>query len=193
MSYWEIILLCLALSMNILAVCSCTGTKLPRLVVWKLALACPLLGLIQCLTLDIGDIICHFIRKIPLLSGSPAARYWVSAGLFLILAISLFVPAILKKPVLEKRLFLNTGALLKTTASTAGLLSINSLLTGIGVGAIYDFGKVFYLSLFVFSVLSSLGGVLVGYFFGYEHKTKAFWVGGALFLIEAVAVVLRVL
>ena len=46
------------------------------------------------------------------------------------------------------------------------------------------------LSLVLLAVIA-LGGVSVGYHFGYSQKNTAYWIGGALFLVTGVDVLIR--
>ena len=41
------------------------------------------------------------------------------------------------------------------------------------------------------TALCALGGVSVGYHFGYSQKNTAYWIGGALFLVTGVDVLIR--
>ena len=45
--------------------------------------------------------------------------------------------------------------------------------------------------LYVLLAVIALGGVSVGYHFGYSQKNTAYWIGGALFLVTGVDVLIR--
>ena len=124
-----------------------------------------------------------------------ASYYTVSQGLwrlfgaliFFALGVYLIVKAIRKKAVFEHR----SEITYKKVMGTALITSLDSLLAGISSRFLDAYWLSCLATLFGVTALCAFFGVSVGYHFGYSQKNTTYGIGGALFFLTGVVVLIR--
>lgn len=187
MRYWEILLFCLGISLDVFGAAVCQGAVLGELRRRRIAAYCLIFCAAQTAAMEIGRLLGTLPRF--------ASYYTVSQGLWRLLAALIFfalgayllVKAIRKKAVFEHRSELR----MKKVVGTAVLTSLDSLLAGISSRFLDAHWLSCLATLFGVTAVCALGGVSMGYHFGYSQKNTVYWIGGALFLVTGADVLLR--
>ncbi|MBQ3277388.1 MAG: manganese efflux pump [Oscillospiraceae bacterium] len=189
MRYWEILLFCLGLSLDVFAVAVCHGAVLGKIRPGRLCIACLIFCAAQTAALELGRLLARFPRLAAAYSQHETLWHTLAAGIFFLLAAYLAVKAVRRREVFEHR----SELLYKNVLLTAGITSLDALLVGISSGFLNAFWASSLATLFVVTGVCAALGVAMGYFFGYRQKTAAYWIGGALFLAAGVDVFARYL
>lgn len=187
MALWEIIIVCIGLSLDVFAVAVCNGSELVKIRPRRLLGMCGIFCLWQGGALALGMVIAH-LHSLSLLHRQ-LSSFWrtLSALIFLVLAALLILRAIRKRSFLERRSEIN----FRHVFIAAILTSFDALLTGISSGFLHTRLLTAVIVLLLTTVLAVALGVVTGYYFGYEQRQKAYWCGGALFLVAGVDVIVR--
>ena len=184
MKYWEILIFCLGLSLDVFAVAVCQGAVLGKIRPGRLTVTCLIFCAMQTAALELGRLLSRFPRLASAYSQSESVWRSLSAMIFFALAVYLIVKAIRNRAVFEHRSELNYRKIF----FTAVLTSLDALLVGVSSGFLDAFWASSLLTLFGITAVCVVLGVTMGYHFGYRQKSVAYWIGGALFLAAGVDV-----
>ena len=184
MRYWEILIVCLGLSLDVFAVAVCEGAVLGKIRPGRLAVMSLIFCAVQTGMMELGRLLARFPRLVNAYSQAEKSWRSLAAAIFLILAVYFIVKAIRRKDIFEHRSEIN----LKQVTLTAVLTGLDALLVGIGSGFLDAFWASSLLTLFGVTAVCVGGGVARGYYYGYRQKTAAYWIGGALFLAAGIDV-----
>jgi len=187
MSFGEILIVCFGLSLDVFAVTACEGAMLARVRTGRLIVKCLVFSLLQVIAFGLG----RLLSVLPQPDGAATLGIWkaVSAGIFLALGALLVCKALKNKIIFEHR----SEVRFKEVVTAGALVSIDAFFAGVGLGLLNARWLLTGATLFVVSALCAVGGILTGYHFGYEQKTKAYWVGGALLFAAGVDVIAQAL
>lgn len=187
MQFWEIILVCVGLSLDVYAVAVCQGALLGRIKTGRLLVMGITFCVMQVGAMEIGQ----QLSALPSLSRyyDTTFRVWklLSALIFFALAAYLIYKAIRHQPIFEHR----SEIRYRRVFGLAALTSIDALLVGFSSGLLNAYWLTSGITLFVVTGLCVVAGVFTGYHFGYEPKTTAYWGGGLLFLIAGFITIFR--
>ena len=187
MQYWEILILCIGLSLDVFAVAVCEGALLERIKLGRVLVMSAIFCLWQVGALALGRALARFPRLADAYVHTSHVWRGIAAAILFLLAGYLIYRALRRKPLYEHRSELSYRRVLLTAIIT----SVDALLVGFSSGFLYAYWLFCCLTLLGVTVLCVILGVLTGYHFGYEQKTKAYWCGGVLFLAAAVDVLAR--
>lgn len=189
MQYWEILIVCVALSVDVFAVAVCQGSMLERVRGKDLLFLCLLFSVMQLAALELGRLLARFTRFANACARMIRIWYVLAAAIFFLLAAYLLYKALLRKPFFEHRSAVNY----RHIWFYAAFVCIDAFLVGIGSGFLQAALLASHLTLFCVTSLFVVLGVYTGYHFGYEQKNTAYWCGAVLFLTAAVDVIVRYL
>ena len=178
MKYWEILILCLALSLDVFAAAVCEGAVLGRIRPGRLAVMSLIFCAVQTAMLELGRGLARFPRLVNLYARSITVWRALAAAIFLALAVYFIVRAVRRRDIEERR----SEIQYRHIALTAVLTGVDALLVGIGSGFLDAFWASSLITLFLITGVCAVLGVSMGYHYGYRQKTVAYWIGGALFL-----------
>lgn len=189
MAFWEILIVCIGLSLDVFAVAVCEGALLGRVKTGRLIVMSLIFCAWQVAALELG----RLVSLIPGLDGvyTVTFRMWrtLAAIIFFALAAYLIYKAVKHEAVFEHRSEINY----RDIVTVAALTSIDALFVGIGSGFLNAKWLSSGLTLFAVTAVCVILGVFTGYHFGYEQKTKAYWCGGVLFIAAGIDVIIRYL
>ena len=187
MRYWQILVFCLGISLDVFGAAVCQGAVLGRIRRRRIAVYCVIFCAAQTAAMEVGRLLGTLPRF--------ASYYTVSQGLwrlfgaliFFALGVYLIVKAIRKKAVFEHR----SEITYKKVMGTALITSLDSLLAGISSRFLDAYWLSCLATLFGVTALCAFFGVSVGYHFGYAQKNTTYGIGGALFFLTGVVVLIR--
>ena len=187
MVYWEILLVCIGLSLDVFAAAVCQGALLGRIKKGRLTV----MGIIFCVAqvgaLELGQQLSTLPSLWVLYDTTLMAWRGLSAAIYFVLGGYLLIKAIRHQPIVERRSEIRFRRVLGLAALTA----IDALLVGFSSGLLDAYWLTSGITLFVVTGLCVVTGVITGYHFGYEPKTKAYWGGGILFFITGILTLIR--
>lgn len=184
MSFVEILLIGIGLSMDAFSVSVCKGLTTKRFS-WKMALTCGLwFGLFQALMPLIGYFLCvQFEQYIT------AVDHWIAFGLLYLIGLDMVYEAIKKKK--EQPQPNDSSLSFKTMLLLAIATSIDALAVGISFACIqveiWTSVLVIGLTTFVFSIV----GVKIGNMFGSKYEKSAGLLGGIILMLIGLKILLE--
>ena len=187
MLYWEILLVCLGLSLDVFAVAICQGALLGRIKKGPLTAMGSIFCVMQVGALELGQQLSTLPSLWKFYDTTLTAWQLLSALIYFALGCYLIIKAIRRQPIVERRSEIRFSRIFGLAALTA----IDALLVGFSSGLLNAYWLTSGITLLVVTALFVIGGVFTGYHFGYEPKTKAYWGGGALFLATGIITLIR--
>ena len=187
MNLIEIIITSVGLSLDVFAVVTCYGAVLLRLEKMRLLK----MSLIYCAIQVSAVIIGHMITFIPYLSVAAESMrgIWelISVAIFVGLGLYLVYKAWKREIIFEHV----TEIHYKNVFIAAIFTGIDALLAGMAFGFMKTNPTAVIISMAIVTVVVVILGLICGYRLGYEQKTKAYSVGGALLFISAADIIIR--
>lgn len=187
MPYWEILLVCVGLSLDVYAAAVCQGALLGRIKKGRLTVMVSIFCVMQVAGLELGQQLSALPSLWTLYDATLTVWRILSALIYFLLGAYLLVKAIRHQPIVERR----SEIRYRRVFGLAALTGIDALLVGFSSGLLNAYWLTSGITLFVITGLCVVVGVLTGYHFGYEPKAKAHWVGGLLFLATGVITLIR--
>lgn len=187
MLFWEILLVCIGLSLDVFAVSVCQGALLGRIPKGRLTVMGGIFCLMQVAALELGQSLSTLTSLWRLYDATLAVWRLLSALIYFLLAAYLIVKALRHRPVVERRSELR----FRRIFALAALTGVDALLVGFSSGLLNAYWLTSGATLLVVTMLCVVSGVVTGYHFGYEPKTKAYWGGGLLFLATGIITLIR--
>jgi putative Mn2+ efflux pump MntP len=187
MNWLETILVILGISLDIFAAMACKGAQLSKIERTPLVKVCLLFALWQTAALYIGSSCGGFLRKRDTNPGGSATEI-IAVVIFGVLGILMIRKAWKKEQILERR---DDKYAWKGLVARLALISLGSLALGAALGFLGTSTVIVLTAVLADTVAMVIAGLYVGYHWGYEQKTKAYAVGGALLLAGAVDTLFR--
>lgn len=189
MNWTENILIICGVSLEIFAAMECQGALLAKIDKKHLAIMCAFIGVCQMGALYIGNFLSTlFIRR----GGSAENEYFLgnvlSAVIFFCLGIRLIKKAIKNERIQERR---EENLNMKRLLFTSLRGGTYTLLAGIAFGFIGTSTAAILIMIVLVSIAAVIGGIYVGYHFGFEQKQIAYVAGAVLLFAAGIDVVLR--
>jgi len=189
MLYWEVLLVCIGLSLDVFAVAVCQGALLGHIKKGRLTVMGVIFCIMQVAGLELGQQLSALPSLWNLYDAMLMIWRTISALIYFALSAYLLFKAIRHQPIVERRSEIRYRRIL----GLAALTSIDALLAGFSSGLLNTYWLSSGLTLFLITGLGVVTGVITGYYFGYEPKTKAYWGGGLLFLAIGITTLIRYL
>lgn len=187
MVYWEILLVCIGLSLDVYAAAVCQGALLGHIKKGRLTVMVGIFCLMQVAGLELGQQLSALPSLWTLYDATLSAWRILSALIYFALGTYLLIKAIRRQPIVERR----SEIRFRRVIGLAALTGIDALLVGFSSGLLNTYWLTSGATLFVVTGLCVVFGVITGYHFGYEPKTKAHWGGGLLFVAIGVITLIR--
>ncbi len=183
----EVILVCIDASFDVLALSICCGSVLGELnykAITKLAL-------MFCGFQTAAGILGALLSYVPIFKTDTDAGWRLSYVCSIIILIGvglfLFYKGWKNEPVLERRSEIN----FKKYAGTAALASIDTLFAGASIAMWPAEWWTYAVCLFVVTVAAVYLGIYIGYRLGFEPKNIAYKIGGAVLIVAAIDIFVR--
>ncbi len=187
MNLIEILIISVGLSLDVYAVVVCQGAVLLKIERIKLLK----MSLIFCIWQVAAVMLGHFVTCFPYLAVAAenmrSIWYLISVIIFMALGVYMLYKAWKNEVILERLSDINY----KQLCVAACFTSIDALFAGMGFGFLGTRLITVALSILIVTALFVVLGLYTGFRLGYEQKTKAYGVGGALLLISAFDVIFK--
>jgi len=177
MSWIENLLIVAGISLDLFGAMICQGSLVSKVNKKHLSLICLIIGLWQLAALFLG----HFVSNILLQKGDIPDEFLageiVAILIFLGLCVRLIVKGV-RNEFFQEHLERTLGykRFIKMTAAT----SVYTLLAGVAFGFFGTNILMILIMIFCISVIVVIGGMYVGYHFGFEGKEKGYIIGAVL-------------
>lgn len=188
MSLIEIIWISIGLSLDIFAVMVCKGAVLSKIPTKQVFKSCAIFAIWQVIALILGDLIAilpDFADKSQKLAHT---LEMLSGVIFAGLGGIMIYKGFSKKPFLEKR---EDNFFVKILCLWALLTSVDAFFAGIGFGFLKTKLLLEGISVMITTIVVVILGLYTGYRFGFEHKNKAYILGGILLLAASINVFIK--
>lgn len=188
MSWIEILVITLGISLDIFAAVACQGALVARVEKKHLVLICALLSAWQMAALYLGSFLAELLCNYDTKEGSVRTLRIIAAAIFICLGLRQVFKAWKNESIDERR---EDDLGVKRFLYMAAVASNYTLLTGVALGFLGSTIWLILLMIVAFTIVVVVLGMYTGYRFGFEQKTKAYWLGGALLIIGGIDVVVR--
>lgn len=188
MSMIEETVVVLGLSLEIFGAMECQGSLVAKIEKKQLLVFCAILAAGQALALGIGNFLSTFLSRHEIQAKEIFLGQAVAAAIFLFLGIRLLVKAWRNERIVERR---------EETFQVKKFLRIYSkgilftFLAGIALGFLGGSIPVLLALTLLLTTLVTVIGMYTGYRLGFEHKLKAYVLGGLLLIAGSLDVVFR--
>ncbi len=183
----EIFLVCLGVSFDVLALSICCGSVLAELKYKSITK----LALMFCTFQTVSGALGALLSYLPIFRKDNETGWQLSYVCSIIILIGvglfLFYKGWKNEPVLERRSEIN----LKKYVGTAALASIDTLFGGASIAMWQVDWWVFVIGLFIVTTGAVYLGVYIGYRLGFEPKNIAYRIGGAVIIVAAIDIFVR--
>lgn len=188
MIWYECFLIVAGISLDIFAVMEVQGSMLASVKKKALIIACAITCGIQLLFFFGGYVLCYLLAVKDVIADAEKYGETIAALIFLCLGVRLIVKAIKREFVNESR---RDGMKVKDYARIVVATSLYTLVAGCACGFVG--ASVIYLVIFILicSILVVVGGVYMGFHFGFENKTIAYVAGAVLLWITGAEIILH--
>lgn len=186
MNIVEEFVIILGISLDIFAVMECQGSLVAKVEKKQLMAFCGILVVGQVVALGIGNFISLLLCQSVAEEDEIFLGQVVAAVIFLCQGMRLFWKAWRNERIVEHREEkFDVGEFIRLYART----SILTLLTGLAFGFLGNSMLIVLLLITVMTVLVTVFGMYTGYRLGFEHKIKAYLVGGVLLVAGGMDVI----
>ena len=183
----EIILVCLGVSFDVLALSICYGSVLGELKYKQITK----LALMFCAFQTGSGALGALLSYLPLFKDETGKgqRFGYVCSIIILIGIGLFLfyKGWKNEPILERRSEIN----LKKYAGTAAIASIDTLFAGAGIAMWQTDWWNYAICLCVVTVAAVYLGIYIGYRLGFEPKHIAYKIGGAVLIVAAIDIFVR--
>ena len=187
MNWLETILVTLGISLDIFAAMECKGAQLSKIEKKPLVILCVLFAVWQTAALYIGSAVGAFLRMREVNPNGGNTEI-IAVAIFGVLGILMLRKAWKNEPVIERR---DDRYAWKSLIARLALISTWTLVLGMALGFLGTATVILLTAISAATVVVVIAGLHVGYHWGYEQKTKAYAIGGALLLVGAVDTIFR--
>lgn len=184
----EEIVILLGISLDVFGAMECQGALVAKIEKKQLTICCSILALGQAAFLGIGGYISQLLCRGRIQSQDSFLGQVAAAVIFLCLGVRLLLKAWKNEQIIEHR---------EERVNVLGFLkryirgSMFTLLTGIALGFLGKSLSELLLLVAAFTVTATIVGLYTGYRLGYEHKLKAYVLGGVLLFAGGAEVISR--
>lgn len=188
MSSAEELIIILGISLDIFAAMECQGSLVAKVEKKRLMVFCVILTAGQTLALEIGEFISLLLCKSRTGAHEAFLGQVIAAAIFLCLGIRLLLKAWRNERIVERR---EERFDVLEFIKLYGRISIFTFLTGFAFGFLESSVSMILIMVIIITVLVTVFGMYTGYRLGYEHKIKAYLIGGLLLLAGGADVIVR--
>lgn len=188
MSMIEETVVVLGISLEIFGAMECQGSLVAKIEKKQLFIFCAILAAGQVLALGIGDFLSLYLSRHEMQAKEIFLGQTVAAAIFLFLGIRLLLKAWRNEGIVERR---EEKFEIKRFLKIYSKGILFTFLAGIALGFLGSSVLVLLVLTLLLTILVTVIGMYTGYRLGFEHKMKAYALGGLLLIAGSVDVILR--
>lgn len=189
MSWIEIVLITIGMSLDTFAAVECQGALVAKLEKKRLSMAVTVIALWQTIALLIGSFLVTLLNQYDTqLSGEAFIGRILAILILFGMGLRMFVKAWRNERIIEKR---EDGLDIKKTFLSIAKGSIFTILTGIAFAFLEADLKAVLIMIICVTIAMVIIGLYTGYRLGFEQKSKAYIGGGALLIAAGIDVIVR--
>ncbi len=189
MSWIEIVLITIGMSLDTFAAVECQGALVAKLEKKRLSMAVTVIALWQTIALLIGSFLVTLLNQYDTqLSGEAFIGRILAILILFGMGLRMFVKAWRNERIVEKR---EDGLDIKKTFFSIAKGTIFTILTGIAFAFLEADIKAVLIMIICVTIAMVIIGLYTGYRLGFEQKSKAYIGGGALLIVAGIDVIVR--
>ena len=189
MSWIEIVLITIGMSLDTFAAVECQGALVAKLEKKRLSMAVTVIALWQTIALIIGIFFVTLLNQYDTqLSGEAFIGRILAILILFGMGLRMFVKAWRNERIVEKR---EDGLDIKKTFFSIAKGTIFTILTGIAFAFLEADIKAVLIMIICVTIAMVIIGLYTGYRLGFEQKSKAYIGGGALLIAAGIDVIVR--
>ena len=189
MSWIEIVLITIGMSLDTFAAVECQGALVAKLEKKRLSIAVTVIALWQTIALLIGSFLVTLLNQYDTqLSGEAFIGRILAILILFGMGLRMFVKAWRNERIVEKR---EDGLDIKKTFFSIAKGTIFTILTGIAFAFLEADIKAVLIMIICVTIAMVIIGLYTGYRLGFEQKSKAYIGGGALLIAAGIDVIVR--
>lgn len=189
MSWIEIVLITIGMSLDTFAAVECQGALVAKLEKKRLSMAVSVIALWQTIALLIGSFLVTLLNQYDTqLSGEAFIGRILAILILFGMGLRMFVKAWRNERIVEKR---EDGLDIKKTFFSIAKGTIFTILTGIAFAFLEADIKAVLIMIICVTIAMVIIGLYTGYRLGFEQKSKAYIGGGALLIAAGIDVIVR--
>ena len=189
MSWIEIVLITIGMSLDTFAAVECQGALVAKLEKKRLSMAVTVIALWQTIALLIGSFLVTLLNQFDTqLSGEAFIGRILAILILFGMGLRMFVKAWRNERIVEKR---EDGLDIKKTFFSIAKGTIFTILTGIAFAFLEADIKAVLIMIICVTIAMVIIGLYTGYRLGFEQKSKAYIGGGALLIAAGIDVIVR--
>lgn len=189
MSWIEIVLITIGMSLDTFATVECQGALVAKLEKKRLSMAVTVIALWQTVALLIGSFLVTLLNQYDTqLSGEAFIGRILAILILFGMGLRMFVKAWRNERIVEKR---EDGLDIKKTFFSIAKGTIFTILTGIAFAFLEADIKAVLIMIICVTIAMVIIGLYTGYRLGFEQKSKAYIGGGALLIAAGIDVIVR--
>ena len=189
MSWIEIVLITIGMSLDTFAAVECQGALVAKLEKKRLSMAVTVIALWQTIALLIGSFLVTLLNQYDTqLSGEAFIGRILAILILFGMGLRMFVKAWKNERIVEKR---EDGLNIKKTFFSIAKGTIFTILTGIAFAFLEADIKAVLIMIICVTIAMVIIGLYTGYRLGFEQKSKAYIGGGALLIAAGIDVIVR--
>lgn len=189
MSWIEIVLITIGMSLDTFAAVECQGALVAKLEKKRLSMAVTVIALWQTIALLIGSFLVTLLNQYDTqLSGEAFIGRILAILILFGMGLRMFIKAWRNERIVEKR---EDGLDIKKTFFSIAKGTIFTILTGIAFAFLEADIKAVLIMIICVTIAMVIIGLYTGYRLGFEQKSKAYIGGGALLIAAGIDVIVR--
>lgn len=189
MSWIEIVLITIGMSLDTFAAVECQGALVAKLEKKRLSMAVTVIALWQTIALLIGSFLVTLLNQYDTqLSGEAFIGRILAILILFGMGLRMFVKAWRNERIVEKR---EDGLDINKTFFSIAKGTIFTILTGIAFAFLEADIKAVLIMIICVTIAMVIIGLYTGYRLGFEQKSKAYIGGGALLIAAGIDVIVR--
>ena len=189
MSWIEIVLITIGMSLDTFAAVECQGALVAKLEKKRLSMAVTVIALWQTIALLIGSFLVTLLNQYDTqLSGEAFIGRILAILILFGMGLRMFVKAWRNERIVEKR---EDGLDIKKTFFSIAKGTIFTILTGIAFAFLEADIKAVLIMIICVTIAMVIIGLYTGYRLGFEQKSKSYIGGGALLIAAGIDVIVR--
>lgn len=189
MSWIEIVLITIGMSLDTFAAVECQGALVAKLEKKRLSMAVTVIALWQTIALLIGSFLVTLLNQYDTqLSGEAFIGRILAILILFGMGLRMFVKAWRNERIVEKR---EDGLDIKKTFFSIAKGTIFTILTGIAFAFLKADIKAVLIMIICVTIAMVIIGLYTGYRLGFEQKSKAYIGGGVLLIAAGIDVIVR--
>ena len=189
MSWIEIVLITIGMSLDTFAAVECQGALVAKLEKKRLSMAVTVIALWKTIALLIGSFLVTLLNQYDTqLSGEAFIGRILAILILFGMGLRMFVKAWRNERIVEKR---EDGLDIKKTFFSIAKGTIFTILTGIAFAFLEADIKAVLIMIICVTIAMVIIGLYTGYRLGFEQKSKAYIGGGALLIAAGIDVIVR--